>query len=94
MARTYEGPQDRDGRRLIGGAAIVFAAPASSVYVALLFLAVSYASLAIRRERNLVSTTAENWIWPTFRDRGRRVMRRGGFACVAGRTWRGRTSVF
>ncbi|MDT7654795.1 MAG: hypothetical protein QOI36_6201 [Pseudonocardiales bacterium] len=55
MARTYEGPQDRDGRRLIGGAAIVFAAPASSVYVALLFLAVSYASLAIRRERNLVA---------------------------------------
>lgn len=32
---------------LLGGAAIVFAAPASSVYVALLFLAVSYASLAI-----------------------------------------------
>ncbi|GAA1518698.1 MFS transporter [Kribbella lupini] len=32
---------------LLGGAAIVFAAPASSVYVALLFLAISYASLAI-----------------------------------------------
>ena len=32
---------------LLGGAAIVCAAPASSVYVALLFLAVSYASLAI-----------------------------------------------
>jgi ACS family D-galactonate transporter-like MFS transporter len=32
---------------LLGGAAIVFAAPAPSVYVALLFLAVSYASLAI-----------------------------------------------
>jgi heme A synthase len=32
---------------LLGGAAIVFAAPAKSVYVALLFLAISYASLAI-----------------------------------------------
>jgi ACS family D-galactonate transporter-like MFS transporter len=32
---------------LLGGAAIVFAAPAESVYVALLFLAISYASLAI-----------------------------------------------
>jgi ACS family glucarate transporter-like MFS transporter len=32
---------------LLGGAAIVFAASASSIYLALLFLAVSYASLAI-----------------------------------------------
>jgi ACS family D-galactonate transporter-like MFS transporter len=32
---------------LLGGAAIVFAAPASSVWVALFFLAISYASLAI-----------------------------------------------